>query len=129
MIDNDDDFAPIEIPAPEPEPQPARTLYTFYGLKLRHGVDWDMLDDEVGFCLNNGQVGWNHFGAHGHHGTYLMISWEIKQVGDAVYHSGTKAVAPLYKRDEWNKQLWETARCIGAATSGDPGWYTILSED
>jgi hypothetical protein len=106
-----------------------RTVYAIYGVRLADGIDRALLDEELGYCLNNGQVGWTHLGAHDKHATYLITEWDTKEAGEEVYHSGEYPNADKFARDRWNDDLRAAADLVGGEIVQGPGWFTILSED
>lgn len=105
-----------------------RTLKHFYGVQLADDTDWFPLKDDPGHCLNNGEVGVLRAGAYDHHKTYLALSWEHKEAGEPVFHSGVHAVAPKFQRDRWNDDLSAVVDRLGLEVTEGPGWFTILSE-
>lgn len=104
------------------------TVYAVYGIQVPDDTSWSMLDEEVGHCLNDGQVGWIHLGALGHHETYLIIGWDTKPPGDPVWHSGEKPNADKWQRDHWNAELRAVADRLGLDIINGPGWCTVASE-
>lgn len=104
------------------------TVYAIYGVQIQDGASWPMLDEEVGHCLNNGEVGWMHLGAHGRHDTYLVTEWTTKPAGDPVWHSGEQPNASKFQRDRWNSNLRDVADRLGLEIINGPGWCTVLSE-
>lgn len=106
-----------------------RTLYKFYGVRVADHANWEALDEDPGICLNNGEVGYFHAGAHDKHRTYLINSVAKVDVGEEIFHSGVHAVAPKFERDRWNDDLLMVADRLGLDVTEGPGWFAVESED
>lgn len=100
-----------------------RTVCALYGVRIRSDSDRELLEEDPGFCLNNGQVGvfWR-----GGTMTFLAVSWTQTEY---VYHSGEYPNAPKIERDGWNSDLRAMADRLGVDIVEGPGWFTIPSED
>lgn len=105
-----------------------RTIYHFYGISLTDDADYFALEEDIGQCVNNDEVGVFRAGAYNRHKTYLALWWEKKEAGEPVFHSGVQPVAPKFERDRWNDDINAVVDQLGLETIGEPGWYTIGHE-
>lgn len=96
-------------------------VYTIYGLRLRSDTDQALLDEDPGFCLNDGNVG--YFRARGM--AFLVNRWD--QV-EYTHHSGERPNASRFERDRWNDDLRAVADRLGLDAVEGPGWFTIPKE-
>lgn len=96
-------------------------VFAIYGLRIRSDTNQVLLDEDPGFCLNDGSVG--YFRARGM--VFLVNQWDRVEY---VFHSGIHAVAPKFERDRWNDDLRAVSDRLGLDIVEGPGWFTIPSE-
>jgi hypothetical protein len=97
----------------------------FYGLQLADDVDQAALDEDPGWCLNNGQVGYYTVTVDKTIQLFLALWWKRPRPGEIIHHSGVTAVAPKFLRDRWNSDLEAVVDRLGLATLTEPGWITV----
>jgi hypothetical protein len=101
------------------------TVYAFYGVRVPDDTDWSRIDDP-GQCLNNGDVGSFTVPVRDGQQSYLVLSWEKKDIGECVYHSGEVPNASKFERDRWNDDLRAVADRLGLPILQGPGWITVV---
>jgi hypothetical protein len=104
------------------------TVYAIFGIRVSDETDPFQLEEEIGQCLNNGEVGAFWAGARDKNMTFLARSWDTIPVGEYVFHHGEKPNMTKFERDHWNDQLRSTAERLGLTIVDGPGWFTIPSE-
>ena len=103
------------------------TVYALYGIQVPDDTDWTALDDP-GQCLNNGEVGSFRVPVKDGHQNFLVNSWEKKDTGEHVYHSGEVPNAHKFERDRWNNALRAMAARLGLDIVEGPGWITVVGQ-
>jgi hypothetical protein len=105
-----------------------RTMYHIYGVRVPDDTDWSAMEEDIGQCLNNGEVGVFRAGAYNRHMIFLAREWTKIEPGELVCHSGVIPQAPKWQRDRWNHDLFAAADQFGLEIVQGPGWFTIPSE-
>lgn len=105
-----------------------RSNYILYGARIRDDTDWFALEDDLGQCCNNGEVGCFRGGAYDRHMMFLAVTWQRTEPGQYTVITAGDMHESRRQRDVWDAALMNTADRLGLAVLDGPGWFMLPSE-